>query len=74
LDELFEIITLVQCKKVTPVPIVLFGSAYWKGLLNLDVLLDEGTISPEDLALITYVDTPQDAWAAIRQFYALHDS
>jgi hypothetical protein len=71
LDELFEIITLVQTKKAKPVPIVLFGSSYWKRLLNFDVLLEEGTISPEDLDLLTYVDDPQDAWDAIKRFYEL---
>ncbi|MDP1686985.1 LOG family protein, partial [Hydrogenophaga sp.] len=42
LDELFEVITLVQCKKAKPVPILLFGSDYWKRLINLDVLVEEG--------------------------------
>ena len=40
LDELFEVITLVQCKKAKPVPILLFGSSYWKRLINLDVLVE----------------------------------
>jgi uncharacterized protein (TIGR00730 family) len=71
LDELFEVITLVQTRKAKPVPIVLFGSDYWKRLLNFDVLIDEGTISPEDLDLLTYVDEPQAAWDAIRRFYGL---
>jgi uncharacterized protein (TIGR00730 family) len=46
LDELFEVITLVQTRKAKPVPIVLFGSAYWKRLVNLQVLVDEGAIAP----------------------------
>jgi uncharacterized protein (TIGR00730 family) len=71
LDELFEVITLVQCRKAKPVPIVLFGSDYWKRLLNLDVLVEEGTISAEDLDLFTYVDDPQDAWDYILKFYDL---
>ena len=71
LDELFEVITLVQTKKAKPVPIVLFGSSYWKRLLNFDVLIEEGAISPEDLDLLTYVDDPQDAWDAIKGFYEL---
>ena len=71
LDELFEVITLVQTRKAKPVPIVLFGTDYWKRLLNLDVLVEEGAISPEDLGLITYVDTPDDAWTVIRKFYGL---
>lgn len=71
LDELFEVITLVQCKKAKPVPIILFGSSYWKRLFNLDVLLEEGTISPEDLSLFSYVDDPQQAWDSIRNFYSM---
>ena len=71
LDELFEVITLVQTRKAKPVPIVLFGSDYWKRLLNFDVLVDEGAISPEDLDLFTYVDEPQAAWDFIRSFYQL---
>jgi uncharacterized protein (TIGR00730 family) len=71
LDELFEVITLVQCKKAKPVPIVLFGSDYWKRLVNVDVLVEEGTISPEDLQLFHYVDDPQSSWEIIKQFYDL---
>jgi uncharacterized protein (TIGR00730 family) len=71
LDELFEVITLVQCKKAKPVPILLFGSDYWKRLINLDVLVEEGAISPEDLKLFQYVDDPKVAWDAIVKFYDL---
>lgn len=71
LDELFEVITLVQCKKAKPVPIVLYGTDYWKRLLNLDVLVEEGTISPEDLGLFHFVDDPQAAWDIIVKFYGL---
>ncbi len=71
LDELFEVITLVQTRKAKPVPIMLVGADYWKRLFNLDVLLETGAISPEDLELFAYVDTPEDAWQRIREFYAL---
>jgi uncharacterized protein (TIGR00730 family) len=71
LDELFEVITLVQTRKARPVPIVLFGTDYWKRLLNLDVMLEEGAISPEDLKLFHYVDEPQAAWDVIQKFYGL---
>ena len=69
LDELFEVLTLVQTRKAHPVPILLYGSAYWKALFNLSVLIDNGTISPEDEQWFRYVDTPQAAWAAIEGFY-----
>ena len=71
LDELFEVITLVQTGKAKAVPIVLFGSDYWHRLLDFDVLLDEGAISPQDLGLFSYADDPQTAWEAIRTFYNL---
>ncbi len=73
MDELFETLTLVQCKKAKPLPIVLFGSDYWKRLLNFDVLVEEGAISAEDLKLFSYADEPAQAWAAISQFYALQN-
>ncbi len=71
LDELFEVITLVQTGKAKPVPIILFGSDYWKRLINFDVLIEEGAISASDLKLFQYVDDPQVAWDAIRTFYQL---
>ena len=71
LDELFEVMTLVQTRKSRPVPILLFGTTFWKRLINMDVLIEEGTISAHDLKLFHYVDTPQDAWQAICAFYQL---
>lgn len=69
LDELFEVITLVQTQKAKPVPIILFGSDYWKRLINLNVLVEEGTISPQDMELIQVTDDPQEAWDMIKNFY-----
>jgi uncharacterized protein (TIGR00730 family) len=74
LDELFEVITLVQTQKAKPVPIILFGTDYWKRLINLDVLVEEGTISQQDLELIQYTDSPEQAWDMIRTFYGLPDA
>ena len=71
LDEVFEVLTLVQTGKAKPVPIVLFGSAYWKSFINFEFLAEEGTISPEHLNLVTYVDDPQDVWDGIRSFYGM---
>ena len=72
LDELFEVMTLVQTQKARQVPILLFGSDYWKRLIHMEVLVEEGTISKEDLNLIHYVDTPQEAWRIIGEFYQLN--
>ncbi|MFT3811930.1 MAG: TIGR00730 family Rossman fold protein [Acidovorax sp.] len=71
LDELFEVLTLVQTRKSKPVPIVLFGVDFWKRLINFDLLIEEGTISAKDLELFHMTDDPHEAWAIIRNFYAL---
>ncbi len=71
LDELFEVVTLVQTGKAKAVPIILFGIDYWKRLINFDVLIEEGAISPEDLNLFKYTDDPQEAWDHIKTFYQL---
>ena len=71
LDELFEVVTLVQTGKAKALPIVLFGTDYWKRLINFEVLIEEGTISPQDVKLFHYVDEPQEAWDIIRTFYQL---
>lgn len=69
LDELFEILTLVQTQKVKRVPVLLYGSAYWKKVVNFDAMLQEGTISAEDADCFQFVDSPEHAWAAIQSFY-----
>ncbi|HWI78944.1 MAG TPA: TIGR00730 family Rossman fold protein, partial [Ramlibacter sp.] len=71
LDELFEVITLVQTRKARQVPIVLFGSDYWRRLINFDLLIEEGVISTADLELFQYADDPQTAWDIIKAFYRL---
>ena len=71
LDELFEVITLVQTRKAKQVPIVLFGSSYWKRVVNFEALVEEGVISPADLDLFQFADEPQAAWDIIRRFYGL---
>ncbi len=68
LDELFEVLTLVQTGKAQPVPIVLHGSAFWRRLIDFDLLVAEGMISPQDVKLFRLVDTPQDAWHALQNF------
>ena len=71
LDELFEVITLVQTRKSRQVPIVLFGSDYWKRLVNFELLVEEGMISAADLELFQFADEPEAAWEIIRNFYRL---
>jgi uncharacterized protein (TIGR00730 family) len=71
MDELFETLTLVQCKKAKPVPIVLFGTDYWKKVFHPEMMMEEGVIAEEDLQLFRFVDSVEDAWEVIRAFYAL---
>jgi len=70
LDELFETLTLLQTKRIRPVPILLFGRSYWEKIINFDVLVDEGVISSEDLDLFTYVETANDGLECIQRFYS----
>ena len=71
LDELFEVLTLVQTGKAKPVPIVLFGTEFWKSVVNFEALVEQGTISAADLNLFHYTDDPEEAWGFIKAFYKL---
>ncbi|MBF0357413.1 MAG: TIGR00730 family Rossman fold protein [Magnetococcales bacterium] len=70
MDELFEALTLVQTEKVSPFPIILYGTKYWHGLLNWwrESVLADGYISKSDLDLIRLVDTPDEAMKIITDF------
>jgi len=68
LDELFDALTLIPTKKIKPIPLLLFGKEYWKRIFNFEVMVQEGTIDPQDLDLIQYVDTAQEAWDIISAF------
>lgn len=74
MDELFEALTLVQTKKVKPLPIILFGEKYWRSLIDFDFLVREGTIGEEDLGLFVYADKARDAWDYIKYFFEAHNS
>lgn len=69
MDELFEALTLVQTKKVKPLPIVLFDENYWRNLVNFDYLVEQGTIAEEDIELFVYADKAEDAWNYIKYYY-----
>ncbi|MEH8021382.1 TIGR00730 family Rossman fold protein [Rheinheimera metallidurans] len=72
LDELFETLTLIQTKKAERVPVILYDKAFWQRLINFDMLVEEGLINPEDINLIQYAETPEDAWQQITEFYKLN--
>jgi hypothetical protein len=66
-DELFEILTLAQTRKLDrPIPVFLYGSAYWNEVVDFDALVRHGTIDAEDLKLFEFVDEPQTAFARLR--------
>ncbi len=67
LDEMLEILTLLQTGKITKrMPIIIYGSTYWKEVLNFDAMVKWGMINPEDLGLFSFCDTPEDAFACLK--------
>jgi uncharacterized protein (TIGR00730 family) len=73
LDEMMEMLTLTQTQKLAKkVAIVLYGSSYWKEVINFDALVKYGTISPEDLALYQYADDPATAFELLRRHLLTH--
>lgn len=72
LDELFEVLTLVQTRKITPVPIILVGTQFWHGMrewIRTVMLEQEGNISPEDINLLPMTDDPEEVVRIINDFY-----
>ncbi len=68
LDELFEILTLVQTKKIgKPLSIVIYGTEYWKEVLNFDAMLRHHMIGEDDLKLFTFADTPEFAFEFLKK-------
>jgi uncharacterized protein (TIGR00730 family) len=71
LDEFMELLTLIQTGKMKPIPILLFGKAFWDRVMNFEALAEEGVINAADLALFEWVETAEEAWAKIVAFYDL---
>jgi hypothetical protein len=68
IDEMFELLTLDQTHKLAKqMTVVIYGSKYWKDVINFDVLIEKGTIAPEDMKLFHFADTPEDAFAILRE-------
>lgn len=75
MDELFEVLTLVQTRKVRkPLPIVLYGSEYWREVVNFEAMVRWGMISKEDIRLFRRCDSPQEAFDYLRESIPLHTS
>jgi uncharacterized protein (TIGR00730 family) len=71
MDELFEVLTLAQSRKIDPVPVILVGEEYWRRVFNADFLAAEGTIDPEDRELFWYAETARDIWRDILLWYEM---
>ena len=69
LDEMFEALTLIQTGKSRRRPVLLFGRAFWSRLINFGQLVETGMINPEDLNLFRFVETAEEAWAALEAEY-----
>jgi uncharacterized protein (TIGR00730 family) len=73
IDELFEILTLAQTDKLAKkIIVVIYGSEYWHRIMNFQAFVDAGTVSPQDLNLFKFVDTPEDAFAFLRDGLTEH--
>jgi uncharacterized protein (TIGR00730 family) len=69
LDEFFECLTLIQTGRMTRLPLILFGETFWRGIVNFSALAEFGTIAPDDVNLISFVDTAEAAWKIVSDFY-----
>lgn len=69
MDEFFEAVTLIQTKRMAPIPLILFGEAFWRRIIDFDALAEFGTIAPEDVELLNFVETAEQAWKVIADHY-----
>ncbi len=73
MDELFECLTLIQTGRMERLPLILFGEKFWRSIINFEALAEFGTIAPDDVNLISFVDTADEAWKIVQDFYE-HDN
>ncbi|MBP2548206.1 uncharacterized protein (TIGR00730 family) [Neorhizobium galegae] len=69
LDELFEAVTLIQTRRMARIPLILFGEKFWHKIIDFQALADFGTIAPEDIELLNFVETAEEAWQVMADFY-----
>ena len=73
LDEMFELLTLAQTHKLAKqITVVIYGSAYWKSVINLEAMADRGAIAMKDLDLFQFADTPEEAFAILKEGLTSH--
>ena len=71
LDELLELLTLIQTGKMKPIPVLLYGKDYWTRVINFGAMAEEGVINPNDTELFHWVETAEEGWQKIVDFYEL---
>jgi uncharacterized protein (TIGR00730 family) len=69
LDDLFEVLTLIQTRKIKPIPVVLVGEDYWHRIVDIDCMVEEGVIDREDRELFWFAETAQEIWDGIFQWH-----
>ncbi len=73
LDEMFELLTLVQTRKLAkPITVVIYGEEYWKTVINFELLAERGAIAVKDMALFQFADTPEDAFRLLKEGLTTH--
>ncbi|MCA9422454.1 MAG: TIGR00730 family Rossman fold protein [Nitrospira sp.] len=73
-DELFETLTLIQTRTITPLPVILVGQRYWEHAVNFDFLIEEGVIDLEDRELFWFAETAKDIWEGILRWHEANGS
>ncbi len=69
LDELFEVLTLIQTRKIKPIPVVLVGEQFWRRVFDADFMVEEGVIDAEDRELFWFAETADEVWSGIQHWY-----
>jgi len=70
-DELFEVLTLMQTEKVDILPVILVGNGFWSEMVNFQKMVEFGVIDKSDVQLIHFVETAEEAWKVIANWYQL---
>jgi uncharacterized protein (TIGR00730 family) len=73
LDELFETLTLIQTRKIKPLPVVLVGEEYWRKVVDIDFLVEEGVIEAEDRELFWFAESAPMIWDGLLRWYEKSD-
>jgi len=68
-DESFELLTLIQTGKIEPMPVLFYGKEFWNRVVNFEALCEEGVIAPRDLKLFRFVETAEEGWEIVQDFY-----